>query len=105
MALRKIDLMHRVFGKCEGHICKECSNLWSGLYHDRRLKKCEVYGMTHSEASDWAQKYEACGMFNRDYDGEPIIRLVRHGFSKPIDVTQPMKNQISLFEGGADNGT
>lgn len=26
MAIRKIDLMHRCFGKCPGHTCRECNN-------------------------------------------------------------------------------
>ena len=52
MAMRKIALMHRLFGVCEGHACRECSNLVNGRYHDRILTKCNVYGLTHSEASD-----------------------------------------------------
>lgn len=35
MALRKIDLMHRTFGICDGHTCGECSNLVSYSYNDR----------------------------------------------------------------------
>ena len=76
MAIRKIDLMHREFGKCEGHACRDCSNLVKGRYHDKILTKCKVYGMTHSQASDWAGRYQACGMFNRPWDKQPIIRLV-----------------------------
>lgn len=98
MALRKIDLMHRLFGRVPGKKCKDCSNFASGFYHDRKLQKCEVYGLTHSEASDWRQKYEACGMFDREYDGEPVIRSVRKTMVLPRDPEQPMKNQISLFE-------
>ena len=69
MALRKIALMHRLFGVCEGHACRECSNLVKGRYHDRILTKCKVYGLTHSEASDWAGRWQACGMFNRGVYG------------------------------------
>lgn len=77
MALRKIDLMHRQFGKTEGHTCRECNNLVKGRYRSRTLNKCKVYGLTHSEASDWAQRYEACGMFNKPWGDKPIIRQVR----------------------------
>ena len=77
MALRKIDLMHRQFGKCEGHTCKECSNLDEYPYHGRTYRKCKVYGATNSEASDWAQRWQACGLFNKPWDKGPVIRLVR----------------------------
>ena len=36
MALRKIDLMQKFFGICEGHNCGECSNLVEGPYHGRQ---------------------------------------------------------------------
>lgn len=32
--------------------------------------------MTHSQASDWAGRYQACGMFNKPWDKQLIIRLV-----------------------------
>lgn len=77
MAVRKIHLMHSKFGRCESHICGECSNFISGRYHNRYLRKCTVYGATHSEASDWAKSWTACGMFNKEYKGTPIIKFVR----------------------------
>lgn len=76
MALRKIDLMHKFFGICEGHTCGECSNLVEGTYHGRKYLKCTCYGLTHSSASDWAKRYLACGMFNKEYKGRPNIELV-----------------------------
>ncbi len=72
--LKKIERMHNMFGKTVGHKCYECSNFVSGRYHDKILHKCSVYGLTHSEASDWRLKYDACGMFNKEYEGVPIIR-------------------------------
>ena len=96
MALRKIALMHRLFGVCEGHACRECSNLVNGRYHDRILTKCKVYGLTHSEASDWAGRWQACGMFNREWDKQPVIReVVPERKQKEADNT-PMDGQISL---------
>ena len=81
--VRKINLMYWLFGKCGGvHTCKECSNFEQGRYHDKTLRKCKVYGLTHSEASDWAQRYEACGMFNKEWRGNDIIALVRRGGCK-----------------------
>lgn len=101
MAIRKIDLMHRVFGKCEGHTCRECSNLVEGVYHGKTLRKCKVYGMTHSEASDWAQRWLACGQFNKPWDRGPVMQLVRRE-RNPKQAVEPevdevTENQISLF--------
>lgn len=96
MAIRKIDLMHRTFGKCHGHTCRECSNLVEGRYHNKTLRKCKVYGLTHSEASDWAKRWTACGMFNKHYTGGPIIHLVRPERKRtPGGTEEPLEGQIS----------
>ena len=86
MTIRKIDLMHREFGFSPGHKCQYCDNLIV-QQANRRYYKCEVYGVTDSEASDWRLSYDACGMYNRVYNGNPIIRLVRPGAAPdtPID--------------------
>lgn len=97
-SLRKIDLMYHIFGKAGGlHTCKECSNFVQGRYHDKTLRKCKVYGLTHSEASDWAQRYEACGMFNKEWNGNDIIDLVRRGGVRQKDVI-PIEGQLT-FDG------
>lgn len=96
MALRKIALMHRIFGICEGHACRECSDFVKRKYHDRTLCKCRVYGMTHSEASDWAGRWQACGMFNRTWEKQPVMReVVPERKQKEADST-PLEGQISL---------
>lgn len=92
-AVRKINLMHQLFGTTD-HKCGECSNIVCGRYHDRILRKCSVYGLTHSEASDWAKRWTACGMFNADYDGRPIIELVRREQRKESE--QPIDGQIEM---------
>lgn len=91
MALRKIALMHKFFGICEGHTCGECSNLVEGTYRSKMLRKCKVYGLTHSAASDWARRYLACGMFNKEYKGRPIIEMV-----KPVRTNQEEAQRIVL---------
>lgn len=98
MALRKIDLMHRTFGKCPGHTCRECSNLIKGSWDHT---KCKVYGNSPSAASDWTQRWEACGMFNKPWDKKPVMRLVKKG-RDPSQAADPeedtiTQNQISLF--------
>lgn len=104
--IRKIDLMYWVFGKASGvHTCKECSNFVQGKYHSKTLRKCKVYGLTHSEASDWAQRHEACGMFNKEWYGNDIITLVRRGGVQQKE-EQPLDGQITFYgerKDGADN--
>lgn len=94
MTIRKIDLMHRQFGFSPGHKCRYCDNLIV-QQANRRYYKCEVYGATDSEASDWRLSYDACGMYNRVWNGNPIIRLVK-GYPTPPEEIQ---GQETLFEG------
>ena len=97
MALRKIDLMHRQFGKCEGHTCGECSNLVEGKYHTRVLRKCKVYGLSHSEASDWAKRWLACGLFNKPWTSKPIMRMVRPTRKDKEEMQNtPLEGQLSM---------
>jgi len=98
VAVRKIDLMHREFGICPGYKCKNCSNFIKVMVSDMPLSKCKVYGVTASAASDWAQKYEACGMFNMPYKGKPIIRMVKPNRHLEEDDT-PLEGQLSLMDG------
>lgn len=74
---KKIELMYELFGKKDGKRCGECSNLICGRYHDRILRKCEAYGLTHSEASDWVKRWEACGLFNAEYTGRQVIEIAK----------------------------
>ena len=95
MTIRKIDLMHREFGFSPGNKCKTCQHFWRGRYHDYMYSKCKVYGMTHSEASDWSGRNIACGMYNQEYNGGDIIRLVLPGSAPKT----PIDGQTNLFEG------
>ena len=62
MTVRKIDAMHVLYGQVHGKRCCECPHFIEGYYHDRKLMKCKAYGMTHSEATDWRKKWDACGL-------------------------------------------
>ena len=59
------------------------------------LRKCTVYGATHSEASDWRKKYVACGMYNKDWKGPEIIRLINSG-PRERDQIMPLEGQIEM---------
>ena len=97
MAVRKIDLMHRKFGICEGHTCRECSNLEHIHANNRPLSKCKVYGITQSSASDWAQRWQACGMFNKPWSMHPIIRTVKPTRRDPEEMQRiPIDGQMAM---------
>ena len=91
--LKKIDRMHELFGKDENHLCRECSNFERWQMSGSRVSKCRVYGVTNSEASDWAGRNTACGMFDRDYMGRKIIEV-----RASDDVVIPLPGQQSFFD-------
>ena len=94
MAIRKIDLMHQMFGKTEG-LCRDCSHYQRYHYRGKPYRKCEVYGITNSEASDWVGRYQACGLFNKSYPykDSPIIRYLRC----EKEPEKPIEGQTALF--------
>ena len=59
-----ISTMHRLFGKTEGQRCKDCDHLIR-YKANRTYYKCQWYGESSSEATDWRLKYDACGLFNK----------------------------------------
>lgn len=89
---RKIAKMHEMFGFTMGEKCKTCSHLKGGV---NEYRKCEVYGDTRSEATDWALKYDACGLWNKPYSGDvPIVRLNGGTEKKQIQVDGQIKLEI-----------
>ena len=89
---KKIDKMHEMFGREWGHKCKDCRHLSGGVnqYH-----KCEIYGNTSSQATDWATSYEACGLWNQDYKGD--IPIMEFGKSRSKAELQ-VPGQMSFLE-------
>jgi len=98
---RKIFAMHKRFGTCGAFRCKDCDHLIGGKYHDRQLYKCELYGLSHSEATDWRLSWIACGRFNEQVNTDlytPIIKTLSHR----REPEPPLEGQmdISAFLGG-----
>ena len=92
MVDRKIFAMHKRFGECGSCRCKDCSHLISGKYHDRTYHKCELYGLSHGESTDWRLSYVACGQFNAEIDLDlwrPVIEVLK---SLPRPVLDPPLN-------------
>jgi len=61
--IKKIEAMHKQYGITDGKKCGDCVNLIERQYGNKYFK-CAVYGMSCSTSTDWAKKYQACGMFN-----------------------------------------
>lgn len=77
-------------------VCGDCPHYCSYRYHDRILRKCVAYGLTHSEATDWKRSEEPCGLidFPLPHDFVPVIERLKHSEQE----LQPIKGQISMWE-------
>ena len=94
MSNRKIKAMHREYGRLDGRKCGDCCNL-SSYTQSRTWYKCEAYGNSRSEATDWAKRNIACGLFNIPFVYRiPLIQKLKHG-PKPI-TEEPIEGQTVL---------
>ena len=92
--MKKIDLMHKLFGEVPDRKCKDCQHLVPHTAN-RKYYKCEFYGETSSEASDWRLKYTACGLIDKnEVDMNPVISIWRL-YNRPEN--QQIEGQVSLF--------
>ena len=90
---RKIDLMYEMFGRGDGK-CGTCSHFVKFTYRDSSYQKCEVYGVSQSEATDWVQKWDGCGLYNKPYEGDiPVYKLN----GKASNGDGQIDGQMSLF--------
>lgn len=93
--LRKIDLMHKLFGTIPDRKCKECDHLCS-FEANRKWFKCENYGKTSSEATDWRLKWSACGLIEIPKCIEvPVVKMVRFYNNSTISDSQ-IEGQITI---------
>lgn len=94
---RKIDTMHMAYGKSESNQCRDCCNLIGFDYRGHRYYKCKLYGISHSEATDWRLKYSACGAYNIPANKldvwDTLKRAVRERNPEP-----PLEGQIRVEE-------
>lgn len=61
----KIAFMHTFFGEDEQkRKCKECFHFDRYAVGNKVVRKCDVYGLSHSEATDWNANFLACGCIN-----------------------------------------
>lgn len=89
--LLKIDKMYYLFGISKGDKCKYCSNLEKHTW-DKTYNKCSCYGISACSSTDWKISNEACGLFNKQYNGTKAVKIrVNNDICKPID------GQISML--------
>lgn len=90
--MEKIALMHKRFGYGQG-LCKDCSNLMLVMSTKAHFK-CRAYGVSHSVATDWAQKWIACGMKDKPTEGMNAVFK-----SKPEkDNDDQIPGQMDIYE-------
>ena len=97
MVNRKIFAMHERFGTCGAFRCKDCNHLKKVIPTQRVCYKCELYGDTASEATDWRLSYQACGMFGIEQDMSrwvPMIEQLKHASKPPAP---PIDGQVEMF--------
>ena len=95
MSKRKIELMHEMFGKNEKYCCAECDHFRKINYHDKTYRKCEVYGLTRSEATDWKASNVACGLApDKTYMGRNVVEMV----TPHKDSDEHINGQISIAD-------
>ncbi len=96
---KKIAFMHKKYGVGEGK-CKDCCNFQRWEIGNTRVRKCKLYGVSHSEATDWLASFDACGRFNVQPVGEGNMYRVK--FSEETrkrlaeDATRQLPGQMEM---------
>ena len=97
-AKKKIYLMYELFG-CSSDkdaVCKNCDHLRKHNAN-RTWYKCECYGDTSSEATDWRISWTACGLFNKPYEGQKsMIEIKKHYGRKKKQIE--IEGQMTLWQ-------
>lgn len=89
---RKIDVMYARFGVGVG-ICGNCPHFVERIF-GRRYFKCEIYGLSYSEATDWRKNWLACGLIGKE--AEPGLRPVIETLQRAKEEEQPIDGQITM---------
>ena len=91
----KIARMYSLFGVASGEKCKDCMHFYRNQTRAGNLyRKCEVYGNSNCESTDWNASFEACGLFNIETEQRDLI----HTFKPQRKMREELVGQISLDE-------
>lgn len=95
---RKIEAMYRKYGPGpDGKTCADCDNCVRYSPTDRHYWKCRLYGISGGESTDWRLKWPACGMFDMEADGPPVIEWLKHQSRAALTRTE-CEGQMTMFE-------
>lgn len=81
MTDKKIAAMHKYFGMSElTATCRQCNHLIRVSSGKHNYYKCEMYGDSACESTDWRLGYNACGWFGKDRPNfyTPLIEVLKH---------------------------
>lgn len=93
---KPIELMHRYYGVAGGvHVCGECCNLVTIVRNGKKFRKCRAYGVTCSNRSDWAKRWEACALFDKPIHYQLISDDAKRIFNR-IGISDYDISQIKL---------
>jgi hypothetical protein len=62
--------MQELHGVKEGEFCKTCKHCVCAHYHGRNYYKCELWIVSHSEATDIRLKNPACNKYERESEND-----------------------------------
>ena len=94
MSGKGIDAMHKAYGKDYAHKCRDCCNLIRREW-GRSYVKCAAYGASHCTATDWRVGWQACGLFNKPFNGfQPMVKQLKHAPREKQ--TGPVEGQIKM---------
>lgn len=69
MLPHRIASMRRIHGADDAHRCGTCAHLVRVTSTGRQMySKCDQYGISASDATDWRQKWPACGLWSQAGD-------------------------------------
>ena len=62
---KRFKTMQEQYGEFRGFQCKDCKHCIKYEYHNKTFYKCELWRLSHSEATDIRLKNVACRKFEK----------------------------------------
>lgn len=90
--IKKIEAMYQYYGINEGAICRDCCNFDMHNCGNKRISKCEAYGVTSSAASDWNGRNTACGLYNTPFDENKYVPAIQRSRKSVFEI----KGQLNV---------
>lgn len=92
-----IEAMYKHFGRGDGR-CQSCNHLVKVQHGGTAAYKCLIYGNTHSEATDWRLKYDACGLKGKARPDWFQVDMIDYLRNRRPKTDEQVEGQMSLWE-------